>query len=433
MYFYFMLNLKHKYSRKNSQRHSMHIYNPLQSLEKQFYTAAEHLGLHEDFQQLLRMPNREIFIKVPLILDNGRTIICSAYRIQHNNDRGPYKGGIRYSHLVDRAEVSALAFLMTWKTALVDVPFGGAKGGIQIDPSQLSPGELNRLSRNFIRRLAPFIGPYEDIPAPDMGTTAEIMGWYMDEDSKQMGYSPAVVTGKPLELSGSVGRTEATGLGLALILRAFAAEHTIDITTARIVIQGFGNVGSHAAHFLYKEGARIIAVSDQQTGLYDTDGLHIPELINYARAHGTIKGFQQGKAITNQELLKLSCDFLIPAAVEGVINEETTPHLACKYIIEGANNPTTVEADKMLAQKNIIVVPDILANAGGVTVSYFEWAQNLSQVRWELATVYEKLSNYMTNAYEATSAMTKEKKVSLRTAALMIGIDRVARAHMLRT
>ncbi len=410
----------------------MPIISPAKSVEQQFFTAAHYLGLTPQMQQLLLTPDRELFIKIPLQRDTGEICIFNGYRVQHDNARGPYKGGIRYHKSVDQDEIRALAWLMTWKTALLNIPFGGAKGGIHVDPKSLSIRELEQLSRIFIRRLAKIIGPDEDIPAPDMGTNAQIMGWYMDEYSQHNGHTPAIVTGKPLELGGSLGRVEATGLGLTFIMKAFAHDHGIDLTQSTVVIQGFGNVGSYTAAFLHTLGAKIIAVSDYNGGIYDPQGLDIPALIQYVQTNHSLNTCYQGKKITNYELLQLNCDFLIPAAIEGVIDAPIASHVMCKYIIEGANNPTTTEGDTILARRNIIVIPDILANAGGVTVSYFEWVQNIQYLPWKLSAIYESLEQYMIKAYEATAALAKEKNVSLRTAALMIGIDRVARARQLR-
>lgn len=398
----------------------------------QFDRAAEQLGLNENLQVSLKLPDREIAVEVPLVKDDGSLEIFQGYRIQHNNARGPFKGGIRYHQDVDLDEMKALASLMTWKTSLVDIPYGGGKGGITVDPRNLTKRELERLSRTFIRRISSVIGVNIDIPAPDVNTNAQIMAWYMDEYSQTHGYTPAIVTGKPIELGGSLGREAATGRGVSIIVRETAKEFDIDLSSCTAVIQGFGNVGSFAGKFLHEFGCKIIAVSDVTGGLYDSDGLNIPALLDYVSGNRVIEGFPQGKPISNEELLTQSCDFLIPAALGGVIHKLNADSLNCKFVIEAANGPTTPPGDEILWNKDVRVIPDILTNAGGVTVSYFEWVQNLQQFKWDEESVNEKLENKMVTAYKEVSSLRKEKNVSFRTAAFMVSIDRVARSVEMR-
>jgi glutamate dehydrogenase (NAD(P)+) len=371
--------------------------NPFKSVKHQFDIAACELKLSVGLRRSLLMPDREVIVEVPIHSDSGKLMVFTGYRVQHNNARGPFKGGIRYHPQVDIDDIRALASLMTWKTALVDIPYGGGKGGISVDVSLLSTRELERLSRKFIQRIDRVIGVNEDIPAPDVCTNAQVMAWFMDEYSQTHGYTPAIVTGKPIELGGSYGRTEATGLGVSIIIEEFAREKGIDLGKSTAVIQGFGNVGSYAAKFLHEMGVKVVAVSDVTGGLYNPEGLDIPSLFDYAEKRGTIKRFTNGKKITNEKLLALPCDFLIPAALGGVIHKYNCEGLQCKYVIEAANGPTTPNADLILWEKGIMVVPDILVNAGGVTVSYFEWVQNLQNFRWDLETIYEKLRNIMVN------------------------------------
>lgn len=398
----------------------------------QFDRAAEQLGLNQNLGHFLKMPDRELSVELPLVRDDGTLVIFQGYRIQHNNSRGPFKGGIRYHQDVDLDEVRALAALMTWKTALVDIPYGGGKGGIALNPKTLSERELERLSRTFFTRISPVIGVNVDIPAPDVNTNAQIMAWFMDEYSQSHGFSPGIVTGKPVDLGGSLGREAATGRGVFITVRETAKEFGADITASTVAVQGFGNVGSFAAQFLYDAGSRIIAVSDVTGGIHDPDGLDIPTLVKYARDKGSIRGFPQGKSISNETLLNLECDFLIPAALGGVIHRLNAENLKCKFVIEAANGPTTPPADDILWSKKIPVMPDILTNAGGVTVSYFEWVQNLQQFRWDEETVNAKLEVKMMTAFQEVLQVRNERNVSFRTAAFMVAIDRVARSAALR-
>ena len=394
--------------------------------------AVNKLGLKPNIAKALELPDRELTVEVPFRRDNGELESVVGFRVQHNNTRGPFKGGIRYHQHVDIDEVRSLATLMTWKTSLLDIPYGGGKGGIGVDPSQYSKTELERMSRRFFRAIDPVIGVNVDIPAPDVNTNAQVMSWFMDEYSQIHGYSPAIVTGKPLELGGSAGREAATGKGTAVITRETADKWGIDLKNCKVVIQGFGNVGSYAAKFLDEYGCKIIAVSDVTGGLYDSDGLDIPSLFEHNYRNRTIDGFDQGKKITNEELLALECDFLIPAALGSAINDSNVDSLNCKVIVEAANGPVTGDAANKLWDKKIAIIPDILTNAGGVTVSYFEWVQNLQQFKWSEEEVNLKLENKMVNAFEEVYSIKKENKIPMRIASFMAAIDRVHGAYNLR-
>ena len=394
--------------------------------------AVKELGLKKNIAKALEIPDRELTVEVPFRRDNGEVESVIGFRVQHNNTRGPFKGGIRYHQHVDINEVRSLATLMTWKTSLLDIPYGGGKGGIGVNPFDYSKTELERMSRRFFRAIDPIIGVNVDIPAPDVNTNAQVMSWFMDEYSQLHGYSPGIVTGKPLELGGSAGREAATGKGTAVIARESAEKWNIDLKNSKVVIQGFGNVGSFAAKFLHEYGCKIIAVSDVTGGLYDSDGLDIDSLFEYNYKHKTIDGFDQGKKITNDELLALECDFLIPAALGSAINEKNVDSLHCKVIVEAANGPVTGFAANKLWDKKIAIIPDILTNAGGVTVSYFEWVQNLQQFKWTEDDVNQKLEAKMVNAFNEVFEVKKNKKVPMRIASFMVAIDRVHAAYNLR-
>ena len=397
-----------------------------------YKSAVENLGLKSNIAKALEMPDRELKVEIPFRKDNGEIDSVVGFRVQHNNTRGPFKGGIRYHHHVDIEEVRSLATLMTWKTALIDIPYGGGKGGIGINPGDYSKTELERISRKFFRAIDPIIGVNIDIPAPDVNTNAQVMSWFMDEYSQTHGYTPGIVTGKPLELGGSEGREAATGRGTAIITREAAEKWNIDLKGAKVVVQGFGNVGSYAAKFLHEYGCKIIGVSDISGGLYEPEGFDVDELFDYNYEHRTIDGYQQGKKITNEELLALECDFLIPAALGSAINEQNVDSLNCKIIIEAANGPVTGEAADKLWKKKIAIIPDILTNAGGVTVSYFEWVQNLQQFKWPESEINEKLEQKMVNAFNEVYAVKENKKVPMRIASFMVAIDRVSTAYALR-
>ena len=400
--------------------------------EAAYKSAVEKLGLKSNIARALEIPDRELKVEISFRKDNGEIDSVVGYRVQHNNTRGPFKGGIRYHHHVDIDEVRSLATLMTWKTALVDIPYGGGKGGIGINPGDYSKVELERISRKFFRAIDPIIGVNIDIPAPDVNTNAQVMSWFMDEYSKTHGYTPAIVTGKPLELGGSEGREAATGRGTAIITREAAEKWNINLKGAKVVVQGFGNVGSYAAKFLYEYGCKIIGVSDISGGLYAPDGFDVDELFNYNYEHRTIKGYQYGKKITNEELLALECDFLIPAALGSAINEDNVDSLNCKIIIEAANGPVTGEAANKLWKKKIAIIPDILTNAGGVTVSYFEWVQNLQQFKWPEDEINKKLEEKMVAAFNEVFTVKQNKNVPMRIASFMVAIDRVSAAYDLR-
>ena len=406
--------------------------NNKKASDDQFNRAADLIGLDETIRTSLNVPDRELMVEVPLRKDDGTIESFRGYRVQHNNSRGPFKGGIRYHEEVDLDEVRSLAALMTWKTALVDIPYGGGKGGISVNPSTLSELELERLSRRFFRAINPIIGVNRDIPAPDVNTNPQIMAWFMDEYGMINGHTPGIVTGKPIELGGSLGRNAATGKGTAIIARETANLLNMDLEGASVVIQGFGNVGSFAGRFLNEMGSKIIAVSDVNGGLYDPDGLDITSLVDYNNNNGTIKGFSQGDLVSNEDILNIECDFLIPAALGGVIHKMNVEKLNCRVIIEAANGPVTPPADDILFKKGVYVIPDILTNAGGVTVSYFEWVQNLQQFQWTEEEVNDKLENKMVAAFNEVSSMMKSKKTSMRMAAFAVAIDRVAKSFELR-
>lgn len=394
--------------------------------------AIKELGLKPNIANTLEMPDRELTVEVPFRKDNGEMESVLGFRVQHNNTRGPFKGGIRYHEHVDIEEVRSLATLMTWKTSLLDIPYGGGKGGIGVDPSKYSRTELERMSRNFFRAIDPIIGVNIDIPAPDVNTNAQVMSWFMDEYSQTHGYTPAIVTGKPLELGGSEGREAATGRGTAVITRETADKWGIELKNAKVVIQGFGNVGSYAAKFLHEYGCKIIGVSDVTGGLYDRDGLDIPSLFEHNSKNRTIDGFKQGKKISNDELLALECDFMIPAALGSAINKSNVDSLNCKVIVEAANGPVTGDAANKLWDRKIGIIPDILTNAGGVTVSYFEWVQNLQQFKWTEDDVNAKLETKMVNAFNEVFELREKNNVPMRIASFMVAIDRVHKAYALR-
>ena len=394
--------------------------------------AIKELGLKSNIANTLEMPDRELTVEVSFRKDNGEIDSVVGFRVQHNNTRGPFKGGIRYHEHVDIEEVRSLATLMTWKTSLLDIPYGGGKGGIGVDPSKYSRTELERMSRNFFRAIDPIIGVNIDIPAPDVNTNAQVMSWFMDEYSQTHGYTPAIVTGKPLELGGAEGREAATGRGTAVITRETADKWGIELKNAKVVIQGFGNVGSYAAKFLHEYGCKIIGVSDVTGGLYDADGLDIPSLFEHNSKNRTIDGFKQGKKISNDELLALECDFMIPAALGSAINKSNVDSLNCKVIVEAANGPVTGDAANKLWDRKIGIIPDILTNAGGVTVSYFEWVQNLQQFKWTEDDVNAKLETKMVNAFNEVFELREKNNVPMRIASFMVAIDRVHKAYALR-
>ncbi|HEX2168233.1 MAG TPA: Glu/Leu/Phe/Val dehydrogenase dimerization domain-containing protein [Longimicrobiales bacterium] len=399
----------------------------------QFDAAADLLGLPASMRKRLCTPFREVTVQVPVLMDNGDVQIFLGHRVQHNGARGPTKGGVRYHPTVDLHEVRGLATLMTWKTALLDLPFGGAKGGVSVDGRGLSKRELERLTRKFTERIAIALGPYRDIPAPDMGTNAQTMAWMLDEYSQKKGYTPAVVTGKPVSLGGSLGREAATGRGVMISMREAARDYGFPWEGATAAIQGFGNVGSHLAESLVAEGVKVIAITDAEGGVHNENGLDIPALIAYTKQHRTVAGYKDADALSNDQLWRLPCDFMVPAALGSVITkEDNADEIQCRMLVEAANAPTTPIADKILRERGIVVLPDFLANAGGVVVSYFEWTQNLQQLRWDIEQVYAGLERKMVTAYRDVSTLAKERSVPLRTAAYAIALQRVADAEELR-
>ena len=405
--------------------------NAFESAGQYFEEAASVMDLSSNMKKLLLTPERELKVQVAMKLDNGDIATFVGYRIQHNSARGPMKGGLRYHHEVDTDEVLALASLMTWKTAVVDLPYGGAKGGISIRPKDFSIDELERLTRKFVDELHDVIGPDKDIPAPDMGTNSQTMAWIMNQYEKFHGFNPACVTGKPTELYGAEGREEATGRGVGILTQALLRKHRRSVEDATIAIQGFGNVGTYTADFLSRMKAKVVAISDVSGAVRNTAGLDIQAALSHVRTNGSLTGFTGGEAISNQELLTLDVDILIPAALGGVLTVENAPEVRAKFIIEAANGPTTPEADLIFRRREIVVLPDILANAGGVTVSYFEWVQNQQYFRWDLERVREELEKTLTRSFDKVWSLAEQKHISLRTAAYLLGIGRVGRATVL--
>lgn len=392
--------------------------------------AAKELKLDQSIVEILSYPRKVVTVSIPVKMDNGEVRVLTGHRVQHSDILGPYKGGIRYHEAVTLREVSALAMLMTWKCALLGIPYGGAKGGIPIDPKKFTVGELERISRRYISELIKDIGPSVDIPAPDMGTSAREMAWMMDTYSVNVGHSvPGVVTGKPLSIGGSLGREMATGRGVMIIIRESLADHGKSLAGARVAIQGFGNVGGAAAELLHKAGAKIIAVSSGAGGIFSEAGLDIPVVKAYAAENRrSVVGFPQGKPISNADLLTLSCDVLIPAALENQISQENVNQIKAQFIAEAANGPVTLEANRALEARGVTVLPDILTNAGGVVVSYLEWVQGLSYLFWDEERVNKEMEHLMVQAYRKVIHESKVRRVNLRLAAYTLGVGRVAQA-----
>jgi len=405
---------------------------PFEEVNLFFDQAAERLGLAEGRREMLRRPWRELQVQVPVRMDDGHINVYNGFRIQHNGARGPYKGGVRYHPEADQDEVRALAALMTWKTALMNLPFGGAKGGVQVDPTELSNEELNRLTRRYTINIVHLLAPNRDIPAPDMGTNSQTMAWMMDAYGQIHGHSPACVTGKPVEIGGSLGREAATGRGVSYLISQAANDMGMNPDGAHIVIQSFGNVGTWTAKLLQEYGCKVVGVSGIQGGVYNSNGLDIAALLEHQNQSGVVPGFAGGDNITNAELLELECDVLVPAAIVNVVAAENAPELKTKLIVEAANHPLTPEADDILAERGIRVMPDILVNAGGVIVSYFEWTQNLQEFRWEESHVNEELIKIMARAYGEVREKAQTEGITHRQAAFHIGVERVARAVELR-
>jgi glutamate dehydrogenase (NAD(P)+) len=407
-------------------------YNAYDAVNALFDRSADRLDMPEWLRGVLKTPFRECTVSVPVRMDSGKIHVYTGYRVQHNGARGPWKGGIRYHPEVDKDEVRALASLMTWKTALLDIPFGGAKGGISCDPMNMSMLELERLTRKFTARIAIILGPQRDIPAPDMGTDAQVMAWLMDEYSSRRGYSPGVVTGKPVSLGGSQGRLTATAYGCIVVADAYYKSRGDKLEGKTAAIQGFGNVGSFSAHFWHERGGKVLAVTDVKGGVYNEDGLDVPALFEYFKEKRTVAGFPKAEVMNNQDLLALPVDCLIPAAIGDVITPDNCAHIKAPLIVEAANHPTMPEADDELYDRGITVIPDILANAGGVTVSYFEWSQNLTQFYWDEERVNQELDRKMRKGFMDVVTLARQEKVSMRTAAFMLAIHRVGEAEKQR-
>jgi len=408
-----------------------------ETAQAQLHRVAATLNISPGMAQVLATPRRELIVNFPVRMDDGTTRVFTGYRVQHNDARGPSKGGLRYDLHVSLDEVKALAMWMTWKCAVVDLPYGGAKGGVIVDPRELSDAELERLTRRYATEISIVIGPQEDIPAPDMGTDGRIMAWFMDTYSMHRGYSiPGVVTGKPVEIGGSRGRVEATGRGVLYITQEACKLRGIDLDGATVAIQGFGNVGSVAARLLAQAGARVVAVSDAVGGVYHENGLDIEALYAGRQPRGLIGDHDPAQLphtkITNDELLKLPVDILIPAALEGQIHEHNAHDIRAKMIVEAANGPTTDGGDSILKERGVFVVPDILANAGGVVVSYFEWVQDLQSFFWEESEVNQRLQRIMVNAFASVAALSAARNVSMREAAYIVALERVVQAIRMR-
>lgn len=407
----------------------MNAYETTNTFIKRAMTALE---LDSRYETLLLTPRREVRVELAIRMDDGTLGNFIGYRVQHDDSRGPYKGGLRYHPEVDIDEVRSLASLMTWKTAVIDVPFGGAKGGIQVDPTKLTEPELERLTRRFVDQIHDFIGERMDIPAPDVNTNAKVMGWFFDQYTLHNGFSPGVVTGKPVNLHGSLGRESATGRGALFAIREVLAADGKKLDGTSMSVQGFGNVGSWFARLAHDHGAKIVAVSDVKGGVFAGDGLDIPKLLEHTRRAGSVVGFPGARPITNEEVLSVDCDVLVPAALGHVINEKVAGEIRATYVVEGANGPCTLEGSDVLDQRGVTCLPDIWANAGGVTVSYFEWVQNLQQHRWSEEKVNEELERHMVAAHKEIRATMARFKCSMRTAAFVLAVERVKAATDMR-
>jgi glutamate dehydrogenase (NAD(P)+) len=397
-----------------------------------FHKAADVLGLSDKIRTILLTPRRSVKVGIAIEGKDGDLQSYEGYRVQHNMARGPMKGGLRYHPAMDEDHAAALANLMTWKTAVVDVPYGGAKGGINCDPHSMSEKDLFQVTIRFVEQMKEVIGPMTDIPAPDVNTNAKVMGWIMHEYSQYAGFSPGVVTGKPLDLFGSEGREAATGRGIMDVLAEALGEQERDFNEITVAIQGFGNVGSNAARLIAERGAKIVAVADHTGGVAKEGGLDVPALVAWVAEHGGVKDFPTGEAFDNTEIITWDADVLVPAALEDAIHKDNASYVKAKIIVEGANGPTTPEADQILNERGILIVPDILANAGGVTVSYFEWAQNIQQFKWDEERVNLELDKKMSKAYRSVRKVATERDIDKRTAAFVLAIQRVGRAALAR-
>lgn len=407
--------------------------NPFEAMMSRFDRAAQLLDLEPGIYKVLRSAEKEITVSIPVLMDNGEVEVFTGLRVLHNTSRGPAKGGIRFDLNVHLDEVKALAAWMTWKCAVVNIPFGGAKGGVICDPLNMSVGELERVTRRYTSAIIQTLGPDSDVPAPDVNTNERVMAWLMDTYSMHVGHTVnAVTTGKPVEMGGSLGRREATGRGVMIATTESLKHLGMEVNGTTVAVQGFGNVGSIAAQLLAQEGCKIVAISDRTGGYHNADGLDIEDAIAYAKKHRSLEGYTKGDKITNDEILTLDVDVLVPAALENVITTKNAAKVRAKMICEGANGPTTANADTILDEKGIFVVPDILANAGGVTVSYFEWVQNRGGYYWTEQVVNDRLRDIMVNSFRDVLKLSQQHKVNMRTAAYMVAISRVATVHRLR-
>src|SRR5215212_1301447 len=407
--------------------------NPFEAMMSRFDRAAELLDLEPGIYKILRHPEKQIVVSVPVQMDNGEVEVFTGYRVLYNTSRGPAKGGIRFDLNVTLEEVKALAAWMTWKCAVVNLPFGGSKGGVVCDPLKLSAGELERLTRRYTAGIIATLGPDSDVPAPDVNTNERVMAWIMDTYSMQMRHTvTAVVTGKPVEMGGSLGRREATGRGCMFVTKEALAHLGMVVKGTTVAVHGFGNVGSVSAHLLAREGCKIVAIGDRTGGIFNASGIDVDDAIAYTKKHKTLEGYDRGERISNDALLTLDVDVLVPAAMENVITTKNASKIRAKIICEGANGPTTAAADAILEEKGVFVIPDILANAGGVTVSYFEWVQDRGGYFWTEELVNERLRDIMVNSFHDVLQLSKQHKVNMRTAAYMLSISRVATVHRLR-
>lgn len=407
--------------------------NPFEAMMSRFDRAAELLDLEPGLYKVLRKPEKQLIVSCPVMMDNGEIEVFEGIRVLYNTSRGPAKGGIRFDTQVTLDEVTALAAWMTWKCAVVNVPFGGAKGGVICDPLKMSAGELERLTRRYTSGIMQLLGPDSDVPAPDVNTNERVMAWIMDTYSMQMRHTvTAVVTGKPIEMGGSLGRREATGRGCMFVTKEALAHLGMSVKGTTVAVQGFGNVGSVTAQLLAREGCKIVAIGDRSGAYYNAAGFDVDDAISYVKKHKVLEGYSKGEVISNDDLLTLDVDVLVPAALENVITTKNAPKIRAKIICEGANGPTTAAADAILDEKGIFVIPDILANAGGVTVSYFEWVQDRGGYFWSEDTVNDRLRDLMVKSFRDVLELSKQHKVNMRTAAYMLSISRVATVHRLR-
>ncbi len=407
--------------------------NPFEAMMSRFDRAAELLDLEPGIYKVLRSSEKEITVSIPVMMDNGEVEVFTGIRVLHNTSRGPAKGGIRFDLNVTLDEVKALAAWMTWKCAVVNIPFGGAKGGVICDPLKMSVGELERVTRRYTAGIIQTLGPDSDVPAPDVNTNERVMAWLMDTYSMHVGHTVnAVTTGKPVEMGGSLGRREATGRGVMISAREALTHLKMEMKGATVAVQGFGNVGSIGAQLLAREGAKVLAISDRTGGYHNPKGIDVEDAIAYVKQHRSLEGYKKGDAMSNEQLLQLEVDVLVPAALENVITSKNAASIKAKIICEGANGPTTAGADSILDEKGVMVVPDILANAGGVTVSYFEWVQNRGGYYWTEEVVNERLHQIMVNSFRDVLKLSQQHKVNMRTAAYMVAISRVSTVHRLR-